>query len=538
MRTIAQWGKFQWGEAQWGSIEEVVVIANTILPSGIASQETFGTPRFAVLGPVGIASEEFVGFPDLIGTPGATGTIEPTSIGSDEAFGTATLTEGATIFPTGIPSEFDMDLHTVGAPVATIQPSGIASAEAFGRPTLFRLANPPVPAAGTVTAKKLCSPLGLIRAEVFVDAPDPAFILPDVYGDFALGGIRGPCPTVLVTRTSPFVYVAAAHPVQAITNVYVNDVEQTGGFSTSPAVDLGNGFQVAVITFTDQPAGVVSWRGQGRMDDDGVLITNAVDQLFTLLNHRAGYSLADFDAGLLAEARARATLLGWTPAWVFQDDQQVQNWVTDLLFNVMGFWRVSGRAQLQLYLDDGLTPSGSEIVASVVAARDCVDGDDGVTFTADRSHLVNKVIAYYLYSWTLGQPSSRLTDLNDDISINAHGELRKGVTLRGLRVMEQVEQWARILFARQSFAHRVEGALVHFTIEGSQLIHLAIGDIFAFSWPYGPRRELGNPYYNQLLRALTVIHSFERGGISAITAVDTGTFVNRDGVRVLEPLAL
>lgn len=547
----------EWGAAEWGAIDDIVVattispsgIASTeafgthlvfgpIAPSGIASTEAFGTLRIADIGPESANAGETFGLHELIGTPGSPATLSPSSITSAEAFGTAALAEVPVIFPTGIASAFDMDLHTVGPPVATFQPFGIASAQAFGRPTLFKLTNPPAPAAGTVTAKKLCSPAGLIRAEVFADAPDPAFILPDVYGDFREGGVRGPCPAVLVTQTSPFVYVAAAHPVAEILKVYIDDVEQTGGFYTARAVDLGSGFQCALIVFSDQPTGPVSWRGQGRVDDTEVLIENPIDQLYTFLTHRCGYSAEDFDATTLAEARALATTLGWTTAWVFQDDRQVQDWVTEILFNVMGFWRVSGRAQLQMTLDDGETPLAANIVASVVAGRDCVDGDDGIEFVADREHLVNRLQAYYLYSWSLQQPSSRLVDLEDPVSINAHEEIRKSVTLRGLRDSAQVEAWAEILFTRQSFAHRVEGATVKFAVQGPMLAHATVGDILAFSWPYGPRREHGLPYVNQLLRVLSIEHSFDIGGVTTVTAIDTGTYVNVNGVRVLEPLAL
>jgi len=173
-----------------------------------------------------------------------------------------------------------------------------------------------------------------------------------------------------------------------------------------------------------------------------------------------------------------------------------------------------------------------------VANRDCVDGDDGVEFVADRDHLVNKLLAYYLYSWSLNQPSSRLVDLEDPVSINAHDEIRKSVTLRGLRDSAQVEAWAQILFARQSFAHRVEGATLKFAVQGPMLAHATVGDILAFSWPYGPRREQGLPYVNQLLRVLSIEHSFDIGGVTTVTAIDTGTFVNVNGQRVLEPLAL
>lgn len=539
MRTIAQWGRFQWGEAQWGSIDEGAA-PTAISPTGIASEEAFGTARLADLGPESAWEGETFGEHELIGAVGASGTLSATGIASLEAFGTPVLTEDATIRldDEGIPSAFDMDLHAVIAPVATFQPFGIESEEAFGTPTLFTLTNPPPPAPGTVTAKKLCSPLGLIRAEVFATAPDPAFILPDVYGDFRVGGVRGPCPAVLVTAETPFVYVAAAHPVLEITHVYVDDVEQTGGFATIRAADLGSGFQAALIVFDVQPTGPVSWRGQGRMDDAEALIENPIDQLVTVLTHRGGYATEDFEPTTLAEARSVAEILGWTTAWVFQDDRQVQDWINEFMLNLMGVWRVSGRGQLQMVLDDGATPQQPSIVASIVAARDCVDGDDGVEWIADRDHLVNKLQVYYLFSYSLNQPSSRLISPEDELSINAYGELRKSVTLRGLRDEALVQQWADIVFARQSFAHRVEGAQVRFRIQGPGLIHATVGDIIAFSWPYGPTRENGLPYVNQLLRLVSVDHDFATGGETAVVAVDTGTFVNVNGVRVLEPLAL
>jgi hypothetical protein len=611
MRNTAQWGEAQWGEEQWGQIVApgtITPATGTLTLTGIAPQlnnvvltPATGTlvltgvaPQIAVsvsitpgagalvltgiapqssvpvtatpgsgslvltgiapravinvVAPDGIGSAEAFGFLELIGAPGATGTIEPSSITTLEAFGSATLIEDATLYPTGIPSAFDMDLHTVGAPVATIQPQGIPSEEAFGGDGLGALSGPsvvtivtpgaPLPGTGSALNKKLCSPVGLSRADLFPDAPDPAFILPDVYGDFSEGGIRGPCPAVLVTALFNFVYVAAAHPVQEISHVYVDDVEIFSGFATRVSVEVTTGLFWALIIMTEQATGPVSWRGKGRMDETGALIENPVDQLHTFLTHRCGYMTDDFDAATLSEARAAATSAGWTTAWVFQDDRQTQDWITEIMFNVMGIWRVSGRGQLQLILDVGGTPRQIDIVASVVAAKDCLDGDDGVTWVSDRDHLVNQLQAYYLFGWALGQASSRLIDLEDATSVNAYGELRKSVTLRGHRVADQVRAWAQILFERQSFAHRVEGAMVSFRVSASALAHVTTGDLIAFTWPYGPRRELGNPYVNQILRVLTISHEFAQGGVTSITAVDTGTFVNIADVRVLEPLAL
>lgn len=530
----------------------VPTIQQTIVPAGIASAEAFGTHALVdaatTIAPSGIASAEAFGSHEIIDDIGAAGTIEPSGIASAEAFGTAAITETAIISPTGIASAFDMDLHSVGVAVGTIAPFGIASEEAFsqvsaggginGGITVVTPTNPPA-TSGTVTAKKLCAPLGLIRAEVTSTAQDQAVVLPDVYGDFSTGGLRGPCPAVLVNNTSPFIYIAAAHPVKEITKVYVDDVEQASGFATITAVDLGVGFQVAVIAFSTQPTGQVSWRGKGRMNDSLTLIENPIEQLETILKHRNSWTTEDFDATTLAEAKAAATAAGWTTAFVFADDRQVQDWITEVLFNVMGFWRVSGRAQLQVTLDPGGSAfPQSDLVDSLVASRDCIDGDDGITFVADRQHLVNKLEAYYLYSWSLGQPSSRLVDLDDELSQNAHGELRKSVTLRGLRSSTQVTAWADILFERQSFAHRVEGATVQFRVKGSRLIHVTVGDLIAFTWPYGPTRESGNQYVNEILRVLTASHDVATGGIVTITAIDTGAFVQSGGTRLLTPLAL
>jgi hypothetical protein len=535
-----------------------------ITPTAIASAEAFGTAYVfgGDIGPTGIVTGEFVNTPDLLDTPGAAGTIDldtgHTGIATGEAVGSHTVREEATISPTGIPSGFDMDNPTLGAPVGTIQPFGIASAEAFGTGTgggtgsvgsltVFTLTNPNAPAPGTVTAKKLCSPFNeQVLALAIAGAPTPADILPDVYGDFTDGGLRGPCPTVLVTTTAPFLFVAASHPVQSIDKVYVDDVEQTGGFATSPAFPLG-ALQIAIIAFGEQPLGQVTWRGKGKMDAAGALITDPILQLEDMLLIRGGYAVTDFEATTLAAAKAASTAAGWSQAWIFNDTRPIQEWITEVLFNVMGFWRVNGRAQLQLYLDPGGTPATADLVASIVANRDCVDGDDGVSFIADRQQLVNKLVANYRWSWGEGRYTEQLgggltgdvAGMEDFVSSNAYGELRKEVTLRGHRDPLQIVDWAAILFERQAFDTRVEGGLVNFRVKGPQLIHATVGDVIAFSWPYGPTREMGNPYVNQILRITQINHDFTQGGISDVTAVDTGGFVaDGGGLRILEPLAL
>lgn len=392
---------------------------------------------------------------------------------------------------------------------------------------------------------RLCLPFGLPTAGLYSNPGNPADLLPIVYGDFRLGGLRGPVPATLIDRGTdslgPWVYCAAWHPIVSLDAVYIDDVLQAPSTYT---VNLSHSFQnrgpIATITFTVQPTGPVSWRGRGAYDSTGlVVMENAIDQFVHLLTTFGDFDYErDFDLTSLIEAQAAVTTLGYKTAFVILDRAVTQEWLTEILFNVMGYWRINGKEQVEIHIDDGGDVPVSHLAASIVAARDCRDGDDGVTFVLDKQAVVNALTAYYLYAWSLGQASSVLVSPRDLVSVNAYGEIRKAVTLRGLRRQVDVEQWASILFDRQSARTRVEGATVIFTVHGGQFAHLTIGDCIAFTWPYGPTRENGNRYINQILRIIEVALDGTRGGAFTITAVDLGVYVTEGGTRRLTPLPL
>jgi hypothetical protein len=208
-----------------------------------------------------------------------------------------------------------------------------------------------------------------------------------------------------------------------------------------------------------------------------------------------------------------------------------------MLFNVMGYWRINGRQQIELRVDTGQAFTLADINATVLAARDCVHGDDGIAMIFDRQHIVNAITAYYLFGYALGAPSSRLVgdSMKDFASIEAYGEMAKAVTLKGLRRQVDVEAWAAILLARQSSRTRVEGALVAFTLLRGRHAHLSIGDYIAFTWPYGPTREDGHPYANEVLRVVSITIDATRGGAFTVQAVDLGAYLTDGaGARRLE----
>lgn len=371
----------------------------------------------------------------------------------------------------------------------------------------------------------LTKALSLATASRYTSPAADADILPVVYGDYtAAGGLGGPIPAVLV-NTSTYVYVAAAHAVESITDVYIDGVRQSSGFATSTSTDYESQGTVATIDFVSEPSGAVTWRGKGKQSS-GSLITNAVTQLEDLLKTYASYVDADIDQTLLAEAKVAADT--YQTAFVINDTRTIAAWITEILFNVFGSWRISGSGTLQVLIDEGGTPDPVNVIAHVVAARDCVDGDDGVEMTGDYQHLVNALDVEYGWMWGTSLPAFESTGEEDLLSKNAHGEVRKRIQLRGLRRSADVTTWAGVLWDRQTFGTRVEGAQVRFTTLNARLAHATIGDLIGFSWAWGPEREHGNAYKNQLLKIIEIRHSTANGGRSSVVAIDTGGYIPED----------
>ena len=287
---------------------------------------------------------------------------------------------------------------------------------------------------------------------------------------------------------------------------------------------------ITTIDFVTQPVGLVTCRGIGKAitDDDNDPIT----QLDDLLTTRGGMATTDRDGTALEAARATSLAKGYQTAWVVNDDRPLGEWLTEWMFNVMGGWYIAGDGRLVLLVDDGNWPTPDRIIAHIVAARDVVDWDDGVTMSGSERDLVNALTVHYLYNWALNQPSSRITSEQDLVSINAHGGdpagvARKAVTLKGHRRAADITTWATILFERQSFRRRIEGAVLRFTVRGAKLLHATIGDWIGLSWAWGPTREEGNAYRNEIVRILGVRHDVAAEA-TEVTAVDIGGYLTTD----------
>ena len=107
---------FPAGNAHWVLYDDgtASASADTILPTGVPTEEAFGTPA--------------------IDTNSVD--VAPTSIPSETAFGTPSLTGAAVLTPSGIPSETSTGSPAITTGEVYIEPEGIPSLEAFGLPTV------------------------------------------------------------------------------------------------------------------------------------------------------------------------------------------------------------------------------------------------------------------------------------------------------------------------------------------------------------------------------------------------------------------
>lgn len=377
----------------------------------------------------------------------------------------------------------------------------------------------------------LSKPLALVKATAYTQANDRNAILPEVYGDFRDFQISDPPPAGPVKAVNihkgQLVWAAANHQVLSIDYVFVNGVRKTSGFATSIANNYGGLGTIATITFIaapyPAPGDTVTWAGRGKPDASNALINNPIEQLQSILLLRGGLTTANLETGTWQEA-----ITAWNSptqlqtAWVFSDPRTVQAWLTEILFNAMGFWRVSGNGKLAIYVDNGAATPAGAMHDTIVAHRDCVDGDEGVTMVFNRQHVVNMLSANYGAGWSGGGFLGKFTTPEDTLSKLSMGEARKEVDLSGIRFESFVTTWSNALFARQAFRTRVEGAELRFTVEGSKLLHATIGDLLPFTWRYGPARTVAGDYANRLLRLIRVEHDFVRG-TTTVAGIDTGT---------------
>jgi len=378
---------------------------------------------------------------------------------------------------------------------------------------------------------KLSQLVELETASKYSAPPDPDAILPIVYGDLSQQTLTGAIPAVCIS-SNRLTWLAANHVTQAITRVYVDNEDVTGSVTVSTSHNFESLGSVSTITFGTAPNGTVSWDGKGIVESSA-LIENPIRQLEHFLKTYAGLSDVDFELHSISESKYRSDSIGYVTAFVFAERRTLQDWLTQTLFEALGYWNVTGDGRLSIHVDSGGAVDQGGLVANIVAARDVMDGDDGVTMTWDYRHLINALSAEYLWSWAYGKAASRDTANSDATSVNAMGRVAKTVTLKGARTTAQVAAWAVVLFSRQSLRSRYEGAILQFGVHNRRLLIAKPGDFVGLSWFHGPyEAPVGGTsiaYTNRILKILSLEHDLSEGGVTKVTALDTGSYLVEDG---------
>jgi len=159
------------------------------------------------------------------------------------------------------------------------------------------------------------------------------------------------CPCI---DTAFYRYAIAGHAVQSAGDgntftVYANGVEVTSGYTIDPAYtdELGN--TMAILTFGAEPTEPVTIRCNGKVVD-GVLLTNPVDIVLDILDEDTST-----DAAAIADARSKASLLGYTCAGVIMKDIQMSTLIASILRCFLGDWYLNNDGRFVIRFDAAQT---------------------------------------------------------------------------------------------------------------------------------------------------------------------------------------
>jgi len=371
----------------------------------------------------------------------------------------------------------------------------------------------------------------LSKASRYSGAPGPGELLPVVFGDFSQLTTIGAVPAICISANR-LIWCAADHAVKEITRVYEDHLDVTSSVTVSTSNNyLGLGV-IATITFTSEPSGEICWNGQG-YEESSVLVTNPIRQIELFLRNYSGLSDADFELYSLSESKYRCDALGYETAFIFSKKNTLQDWLTETLFDVFGYWNVTGDGKIAMYVDTGGGAAQGDLIANVVAARDVMDGDDGVSMSWDYHYLINDLRAEYLYSYSSEEATSIDETNSDDISTNLMGTVTKTVTLKGVRKATHITAWANVLFARQSLRNKKEGAILNFAVHNRRLLIAKPGDFIGLTWAYGPYTQVegsaASYYTNRVLKIISLEHDLSEGGVTKVSAQDTGAYLITNG---------
>jgi hypothetical protein len=369
-------------------------------------------------------------------------------------------------------------------------------------------------------ATRLDQILSLATSTRYARPEQAGQLLPVAIGDWRTGGEGGLLPTVLVDTTN-FIYVASGGGAVSIDSVWdVSGAEITTGVTKYLATNLEGQGVVAALQFTAAQVGPIYWRGQGLPTSAGACHANPITAWEAILREWGAWSALDFEPTALESARRACDAQGYTFAALLDREQSVGAWLTTWARDLLADYYLDRQRRLVLEVETGAAVPEAQLAAHIIAARDVVRGEAGVTMQADLSSLVNILKFSHLWHPRRGDYSSAGVERTSAPSRGVYGDQARALACQTVRSTAHLDALATVLFALLDGTTRPAPALVRFACHDPGFGRLTRNDRIGFSWDAGPASG-ADKYRNRILKVLNVDLQPPAGPVT-IEALETG----------------
>jgi len=368
----------------------------------------------------------------------------------------------------------------------------------------------------------------LDRSDVFSAPREQDDVLQVVYGDHTLKAEnKGLVRCVEISLGD--IFLISDSPIFSVNDVYDGDGKIIE--DTEYSIVLDGSFQgrdnIAYLDFVFTDSGdpedfdiktPITVQCVGKVDDTGAVIENPVEVIKDFLISKGGWAEDDFSTTSISDAINRANNLGQTIRWCFDQDNVASAWILEIMFQVLGSAFVGPDARVVLAISSSVDHMvEQDIVAHIVAKRDCVGGNDGPQVDFDEQNVITRVVINYSHSWAEGNNLSILDSTNDEVDANYGIGLTKEITLRGIHSDATAYLIAQDILEDFNLT-RSEYGIFRFTVKGMKAAGARFGQLLGFTWPWGPG---GAEFINRFVKIFDVTDE-HLDGSQTILARETG----------------
>jgi hypothetical protein len=361
--------------------------------------------------------------------------------------------------------------------------------------------------------------LTLPRAGRYANAEQDNAILPLPYGNCNENALDDVwvCP-----RIADFVYCVAGWPVLSVLNgnivkVYVDGLLITSGYTFDDSNDYEGQGEIAILTFTGDPAGVVSVACSGKCDDAGALITNPVIICSDLCDYAAetgGIPMPSRYTPAWVTSQSVALQKSYSAAGVILSENSPAFWLLSILSCFLGSFWITNAGYLAVSLDSDLFDTylikgmieeyryDHERIFSKQCAEN-LSNQIAVNYAPFFVHSDKRYTEDYRNMYAMSSDGSATADIASQTKFGVRLKTLSFDWIRNTATVTTIQE--RII---EKFAYPV---WIYYQVseQGLQNIHLEKGDLVIFSWEER-KDEAGLPLKNQICQILAKTTNFDR----------------------------